>query len=276
MRANNIESAQQSHHPEVPTLSDDREDMVVCKGVTKSYGDNHVLKGVDLNIKRGEKIAIIGRSGSGKTTLLRAMMALETPSSGLITIGGEILWDDAVKPRESDIRRVRSKVGFVFQQFNLFPHMTALQNIMEGPIYGAKVPRKTAEQRALQLLETVGLPDKASSYPSQLSGGQQQRVAIARALALDPEVMLFDEATSALDPELVAEVLQVIADLAHHTNMTMILVTHEMNFARRVADRVAFMDSGHILECAPPSKIFTDPDEERTRTFLKTVLDPIG
>lgn len=250
-------------------------EMLVCKAVTKSFGDNQVLKGVDLKIHRGEKIAIIGPSGSGKTTLLRMMMALERPTSGSIHIDGEVLWDDAVDPRDRDIRRVRSKVGFVFQQFNLFPHMSALRNITEGPIYGRKVPREQAEQRAAELLELVGLPDKASAYPGQLSGGQQQRVAIARALGLDPEVMLFDEATSALDPELVGEVLRVIADLAHHTKMTMVLVTHEMDFARRVADRVIFMDHGRIVESGPPSRIFTDPSEERTRNFLQAVLNPV-
>jgi polar amino acid transport system ATP-binding protein len=247
--------------------------IVVCRGVGKVFHDTPVLIDVDLDVACGEKVAIIGPSGSGKTTLLRIVMALEQPTAGTVVIDGEPLWSDA-KPRERDLRRVRGKIGYVFQQFNLFPHMTALRNITEAPRHVRGVPREQAEERALELLEMVGLRSKANAYPAQLSGGQQQRVAIARALALDPKVMLFDEVTSALDPELVGEVLRVIAGLALQSNMTMLIVTHEMNFARRVADRVVFFDHGRIVEQGPPSRIFADPAEERTRAFLKAVLEP--
>jgi polar amino acid transport system ATP-binding protein len=243
----------------------------------KSFGDTPVLRNLDLTIPRGEKLAIIGPSGSGKTTILRLLMTLERPTSGCIALDGEPVWDDSdgKKSDEKRLQRARRKLGYVFQQFNLFPHMTALENVTAGPVYSLKVPVREAEQRAHELLQLVGLDDKAKSYPAQLSGGQQQRVAIARAMAMDPEVMLFDEPTSALDPELVGEVLQVIAELAHRSNMTMLLVTHEMNFARKVADRVAFIDHGRIIESGAPEEIFTQPREERTAEFLKAILDPV-
>jgi polar amino acid transport system ATP-binding protein len=248
--------------------------MVSCRQVGKVFRDAPVLIDVDLDVACGEKLAIIGPSGSGKTTLLRIVMALEQPTNGTVILDDEKLWGDS-KPRERDLRRIRAKVGYVFQQFNLFPHMTALRNITEAPIHVRRVPQKQAEDRAQQLLEMVGLQGKANSYPAQLSGGEQQRVAIARALALDPKVMLFDEVTSALDPELVGEVLRVIAGLAQESNMTMLIVTHEMNFARRVADRVVFFDHGRIVEQGPPAQIFANPSEERTRAFLKAVLEPV-
>jgi polar amino acid transport system ATP-binding protein len=245
-------------------------------GVCKAFGETAVLRDLDLAIPRGEKLAIIGPSGSGKTTILRLLMTLERPTSGRILLDGEPVWaGDDGKPDERRLQRARTKMGFVFQQFNLFPHMTALRNITAGPVYTLGRPAAEADEQARELLRLVGLESKADSYPSQLSGGQQQRVAIARALAMDPEVMLFDEPTSALDPELVGEVLQVIAELAHRSNMTMLLVTHEMTFARKIADRVVFCDHGAVVEAGPPEQIFTDPREERTRRFLKAVLEPV-
>jgi polar amino acid transport system ATP-binding protein len=245
-------------------------------GVCKAFGETAVLRDLDLAIPQGEKLAIIGPSGSGKTTILRLLMTLERPTTGQILLDGEPVWDgDGGKPDERRLQRARTKMGFVFQQFNLFPHMTALRNITAGPVYTLGRPPAEADEQARELLRLVGLESKADSYPSQLSGGQQQRVAIARALAMDPEVMLFDEPTSALDPELVGEVLQVIAELAHRSNMTMLLVTHEMTFARKIADRVVFCDHGAVVESGPPEQIFTDPREERTRRFLKAVLEPV-
>jgi polar amino acid transport system ATP-binding protein len=251
--------------------------MIEFSKVCKRFGETTVLRDLDLRIGQGEKLAIIGPSGSGKTTILRLLMTLERPSSGTILLDGEPVWadGDGKKPDEKRLQRARRKLGFVFQQFNLFPHMTALQNVTAGPVYSLGVPARQAEADARELLGMVGLEHKADSYPAQLSGGQQQRVAIARALAMDPEVMLFDEPTSALDPELVGEVLQVIAELAHRSNMTMLLVTHEMNFARKVADRVAFCDHGRIIESGPPDEIFTEPREPRTLEFLKAVLNPL-
>jgi polar amino acid transport system ATP-binding protein len=248
---------------------------VECIGVTKRFGDTTVLDQLDLTVEYGEKVAIIGPSGSGKTTLLRLLMTLERPTSGSLVVDGDRLWSPHGSPGEKRLRRVRSKVGYVFQQFNLFPHMTALRNITEAPRHVLGIPQEEADARAMQLLEMVGLGDKASSYPAQLSGGQQQRVAIARALALGPKVMLFDEVTSALDPELVGEVLRVIRELAQEGNMTMLLVTHEMRFARQIADRVSFIDGGRIVEQGPPDRVLTDPAEPRTRKFLKAVLEPI-
>jgi polar amino acid transport system ATP-binding protein len=246
--------------------------------VTKRFGELTVLDELDLDVSRGEKLAIIGPSGSGKTTLLRLLMTLERPTGGEITIDGEPLWhmrrgDRLVDADEKHLRKMRAKVGFVFQHFNLFPHMTALRNVTEAPIRVLGMGKQAAEARARELLEMVGLAEKADSYPSRLSGGQQQRVAIARALAMEPEVMCFDEVTSALDPELVGEVLNVIRDLAERGNMTMLLVTHEMRFARQVSDRVAFFDKGRIVEIAPPERCFTEPEHERTREFLRAVLE---
>jgi polar amino acid transport system ATP-binding protein len=247
--------------------------IVRFQGVAKSFGEVVVLNDLNLNVLPGEKLAIIGPSGSGKSTLLRILMTLEQPSAGRVFVDGEELWGDNVDSSdEKRLRRIRGKVGFVFQQFNLFPHMTALRNITEAPIHVLGVGKQEARERALELLKLVGLEDKADVHPSKLSGGQQQRVAIARALAMRPKVMLFDEPTSALDPELVGEVLNVLRELAHHSNMTMLLVTHEMRFAREVADRVAFIDGGKIVELGSPGKIFSEPSEPRTRSFLNAVL----
>jgi polar amino acid transport system ATP-binding protein len=251
----------------------DSQAAVSCRGLSKDFGGPAVLDGIDLDIAAGERVAVIGPSGSGKTTLLRVIAGLERPSSGRVDIEGKTLWADDKKPRERDLRRVRRRIGYVFQQFNLFPHMTALSNVTEAPIHAFKVPRADAERRGEELLAHVGLAHRTGAYPSQLSGGQQQRVAIARALALDPSIMLFDEVTSALDPELVGEVLRVISDLAKETNMTMFFVSHHMSFARQVADRVIFMDGAKIVEQGRPDEIFVAPSEERTRVFLKTVLE---
>jgi polar amino acid transport system ATP-binding protein len=249
--------------------------MVEYVDVSKAFGETTILEALNLSVGAGEKLAIIGPSGSGKTTILRLLMALERPTRGKILLEGDVVWDEPGKLNEQRLRAARLRLGFVFQQFNLFPHMTALRNVAAGLIYTRGMKIDAAEERAHEMLRLVGLDNKASSYPAQLSGGQQQRVAIARALAMDPHVMLFDEPTSALDPELVGEVLQVIADLAHSSKMTMLLVTHEMRFARKVADRVAFCDHGRIVEATTPDQIFTDPQEERTRAFLKAVLEPV-
>ena len=253
--------------------------IVRFERVTKQFGELTVLRELDLEVTRGEKLAIIGPSGSGKSTLLRLLMTLERPTSGEITVDGERLWhmergERLVDANEKHLRRMRGKIGFVFQHFNLFPHMSALRNVMEAPVRVRGMDRGAAESRARELLDMVGLAEKADSHPSKLSGGQQQRVAIARALAMEPEVMCFDEVTSALDPELVGEVLTVLAELARSGNMTMLLVTHEMRFAREVSDRVAFFDKGQIAEYGSPEKIFTEPEQQRTRAFLRAVLEP--
>ncbi|HET8523140.1 MAG TPA: amino acid ABC transporter ATP-binding protein [Thermomicrobiales bacterium] len=249
--------------------------MIQLEGIHKSFGDTHVLRGVSLSIERGEVVCIIGPSGSGKSTLLRCINYLEQPEQGRITIDGENAYRDVVngKIKNYPMKRivaVREKIGMVFQQFNLFPHLTALQNIIEAPIRVKHLKKIEAERKARSLLAQVGLAEKADQYPEELSGGQQQRVAIARALAMDPEVMLFDEATSALDPELVGEVLDIMRQLAVQ-GMTMAVVTHEMGFARQVADRVLFMDHGVIVEEGTPQVIFGAPREERTQDFLRRV-----
>nr|WP_259783252.1 L-cystine ABC transporter ATP-binding protein TcyN [Aestuariispira ectoiniformans] len=247
--------------------------MIEVKGLKKSFRDNEVLKGVDLTVDKGEVLAIIGPSGSGKTTLLRCLNVLEEPSAGTIRIAEVSI--DASKPlkgQKAKIRDLRQHAGFVFQNFNLFPHKTVLENVIEGPIIVKKEAREIAVQRAEKLLSKVGLADKADAYPSALSGGQQQRVAIARALAMEPDVVLFDEPTSALDPELVGEVLSVIRDLASE-HRTMIIVTHEMAFARDVADRAIFMADGVIVEEAAAKDLFTNPKRERTQRFLRKILD---
>jgi|SRR5579864_5443670 len=246
--------------------------------VSKAFGKHVVLSDLNLEIATGAKVAIIGRSGSGKTTLLRIVMTLEKPDIGTIEVFGELLGyrrvaDKIVEDTPSNIRKVRANVGMVFQHFNLFPHLTAVGNVMAAPMYVRRLQKDVAHQQALELLDMVGLAAKANSYPRQLSGGQQQRVAIARALAMHPRIMLFDEVTSALDPELVGEVLVVIRRLAQQRNMTMLIVTHEMTFARDIADRVLFMDEGSIVEDAPPGTIFTAPANERTRLFLRAVLE---
>ncbi len=242
----------------------------------KSFGHNHVLKGIDLSVHQGEVVVVIGPSGSGKSTLLRCCNYLETPTDGTISFQGEMIGAQLVNNKlcpvpEKKLNEQRAKIGMVFQQFNLFPHLTVIQNLIEAPIQVRKISTAEARNAALKLLERVGLSDKVNAYPKSLSGGQQQRVAIARALAMNPQMMLFDEATSALDPELVGEVLKVMKDLARD-GMTMMVVTHEMGFAREVADRVVFMDGGRIIEQGPPSEIFKNPKEARTNEFLKMVL----
>ncbi|MCI7057312.1 amino acid ABC transporter ATP-binding protein [Selenomonas bovis] len=239
--------------------------MIDIENLHKSFGDAHILKGIDLHIKEKEVVVIIGPSGSGKSTLLRCINYLERPTSGTVSVDGIILGSEA------NINDVRKEVGMVFQRFNLFPHMTVLANIMLAPMKVRQVSKEEAEERARKLLARVGLADKAESYPQQLSGGQQQRVAIARALAMKPKVMLFDEPTSALDPEMVGEVLDVMKSLAKE-GMTMVIVTHEMGFAREVGDRVLFVDDGRILEQGTPEAVFEHPQEERTKNFLSKVL----
>lgn len=239
--------------------------MIEIKNLHKKFKDLHVIKGIDLQIEQKEVVVIIGPSGSGKSTVLRCMNYLEEPTSGEIIVDGMSL------SNAHNINEVRKEVGMVFQRFNLFPHMTVLQNIMLAPMKVKQVPAKEAEETALQLLEKVGLRDKASSYPDQLSGGQQQRVAIARALAMKPKVMLFDEPTSALDPEMVHEVLDVMKELAHE-GMTMVVVTHEMGFAREVGTRVLFLDGGVLVEEGEPNELFSNPKEERTKSFLSKIL----
>ena len=247
-------------------------------GVTKRFGDLVVLDELDLDVDPGEKLVIIGPSGSGKTTILRVLMTLERPNAGTVEVGGEQLYHEArggrlVPASERHIRQVRRRIGMVFQHFNLFPHMTALQNVAFAPRKVLGLSASEAEAKATELLDAVGLSDKLSEHPSRLSGGQKQRVAIARALAMEPDVMLFDEVTSALDPELVGEVLRVLRDLAENTAMTMLLVTHEMGFAREIGDRVVMFDGGRVVEQGPPEQIFTEPQEQRTRDFLHAVLD---
>lgn len=239
---------------------------IEVRDLHKSFADNHVLKGIDLTVEDGEVVAVIGPSGSGKSTLLRCLNKLEEPTSGHVIIDGVDLTDKSVKLDE-----VRQRIGMVFQHFNLFPHMTVLENITLAPVELGKLSKAEAKERALGLLERVGLAEKADAKPASLSGGQKQRVAIARALAMDPEIMLFDEATSALDPEMVGEVLQVIRDLASG-GMTMVLVTHEMGFAREVSGRTVFMDAGVVVEEAPPAELFGAPKNERLKDFLSKVL----
>ena len=239
--------------------------MIEIKGLRKSFGKDEVLKGIDLSIAEKEVVVIIGPSGSGKSTLLRCMNHLEEPTAGEVVVDGITL------SGEANINKVREEVGMVFQRFNLFPHMTVLENIMLAPLKVRRTGRGTAEKTARALLTRVGLAEKADAYPDNLSGGQQQRVAIARALAMHPKVMLFDEPTSALDPEMVGEVLDVMRSLAEE-GMTMVIVTHEMGFAREVGDRLLFVDDGRIIESGVPREVFEHPQEERTRSFLSKVL----
>ena len=251
--------------------------MIEIEDLHKHFGSQHVLRGIDLSVALGEVVCIIGPSGSGKSTLLRCINHLEIAEQGRIRIDGELVYRDEVAGgfrahSNRAIAAVRAQVGMVFQHFNLFPHLTVVGNIIEAPVHVLRKPKNEARRRALELLAQVGLGDKAEAYPEELSGGQQQRVAIARALAMDPKAMLFDEVTSALDPELVAEVLTVMRDLAH-LGMTMLVVTHEMNFAKQVASRVIFMDHGVIVEEDVPERMFGAPRESRTRDFLRTVLE---
>lgn len=243
--------------------------MINVKGLYKNFGDNDeikVLKGVDQTIEKGEKVVIIGPSGSGKSTFLRCLNLLETPSAGEIWFDGELI----TSPK-CNINKLRMKMGMVFQHFHLFPHLSILDNITLAPIKLLKQPKEEAVKTAMSLLERVGLPDKANAFPNQLSGGQKQRIAIARSLAMNPSVMLFDEPTSALDPEMVGEVLEIMKELAED-GMTMVVVTHEMGFAREVANRVLFMDEGIIMEQGTPDQIFSNPGNKRTQDFLSKVL----
>ena len=240
--------------------------MISVKQLCKQFGDQEVLRGIDLEVEKGEVICVIGPSGSGKSTFLRCLNLLERPNSGHIWLDGEDLMDPKI-----DLDRHRTKMGMVFQQFNLFPHMTVMQNLTVAPVMVLKKSRQEAEATAQALLDRVGLGDRAQDYPAQLSGGQKQRVAIVRALCMDPEVMLFDEPTSALDPEMVGEVLDVMKELAK-AGMTMVVVTHEMGFAREVANRVIFIDEGIVMEDAPPAEFFGNPKSERLKCFLSKVL----
>ena len=250
-----------------PTMeADSLQPMIEMHDVHKWFGEFHVLKGIDLTVQRGERIVICGPSGSGKSTLIRCINHLETHQKGRILVDGVELNEDI-----KHIEQVRSEVGMVFQQFNLFPHLTVLENCCLAPIWVRRQPRREAERTAQEYLERVRIPEQADKYPGQLSGGQQQRVAIARSLCMNPRVMLFDEPTSALDPEMIKEVLDVMVELAQE-GMTMLCVTHEMGFARTVADRVIFMDGGEIVEEAPPATFFDNPRHERTQLFLSQIL----
>ncbi|MZQ83938.1 ATP-binding cassette domain-containing protein [Paenibacillus sp. 5J-6] len=241
--------------------------MISFQQVEKHFGDFHVLKGIDLQVNQGEVVVVVGPSGSGKSTLLRCINRLETITSGELTVS-----ERKVSDKKTDINKLRRDIGMVFQHFNLYPHKKVIDNITLAPMKVLGLSKKEAEETAMYYLEKVGIQDKAGSYPSQLSGGQQQRVAIARGLAMKPKIMLFDEPTSALDPEMVGEVLDVMKALAHE-GMTMVVVTHEMGFAREVADRVVFMDKGQIVEESPPEEFFVNPKEERARLFLNRVLN---
>ncbi len=250
----------------VQSLERDNEPIIICKDVHKWYGNFHALCGIDMTVYKGEVIVIFGPSGSGKSTFIRTLNRLEQHQRGQIIIDNIELTHDV-----RNIEKVRQEIGMVFQQFNLFPHLTVLQNISLAPLWVRKWPKEKAEEVAVQLLERVGIPEQANKYPGQLSGGQQQRVAIARALAMQPKIMLFDEPTSALDPEMIKEVLDTMIELAR-SGMTMLVVTHEMGFARGVADRMFFFDQGQIVESGTPEEIFHKPKEERTVQFLSQIL----
>jgi len=249
------------------------EDRIVAQGVEKAFGENEVLKGISFTVPAGSATTVIGPSDSGKTTLLRALNALDVPDSGVIRVG-DVELDFSQPVSKDQLLRYRAQSGMVFQSHNLFPHKTALQNVTDGPLIVQKRPRDEVETEAVELLRKVGLADKRDQYPYQLSGGQQQRVGIARAVALRPKVVLFDEPTSALDPELVGEVLSMITDLAPE-GWTMVIVTHEIQFASQVSDQVLFIDGGVVLEKGPPAEVIGDPKEERTRQFLDRILHPI-
>jgi general L-amino acid transport system ATP-binding protein len=242
------------------------EPIILCKDVNKWFGNFHALKGVDMEVQKGEVIVIFGPSGSGKSTFIRTINRLEEHQQGTIIVDGIELTHDV-----RNIAAIRSEIGMVFQQFNLFPHLSVLQNITLAPIWVRRWPKEKAEEVALELLERVGIPEQAEKFPGQLSGGQQQRVAIARALAMQPKIMLFDEPTSALDPEMIKEVLDVMVELAT-SGMTMLVVTHEMGFARAVADRMFFFDEGLVVESGTPDDIFKNPKEDRTKLFLSQIL----
>ncbi len=243
-------------------------ELIRLEGVTKRFGENTVLDGLDLSVDAGRHVTLIGPSGSGKTTILRLLMTLAKPDAGTITVDGQRLFPAP----EKQVREVRKKIGMVFQQFNLFPNMSVLRNLTEAPVRVLGLSKDEAEARARELLDLVGLADKCDAKPTRLSGGQQQRVAIARALAMRPQVLLLDEVTSALDPELVAGVLDLLRDIARSTDITMLCVTHEMGFARDISDQVLMFDAGRVIEAGPPEKIFGDPERERTREFISAVL----
>ena len=248
--------------------------LVTIRNLRKAFGAHVVLDGVNLEVAEASVTVLIGPSGSGKTTLLRCLNGLSHPQAGIVTVGAVTI-DYAARPRHDDLDALRAQSGMVFQAHNLFPHRTALQNVTEGPIHAQREPAREARVRGLALLEQVGLADKADAYPSELSGGQQQRVGIARALALRPKLILFDEPTSALDPETVGDVLVVMRDLAKQ-GWTMVVVTHEIRFAEQVADHVAFLDGGVIVEDGPPARVLANPTQPRTRKFLRRVLDPLS
>ncbi|WP_030072992.1 ectoine/hydroxyectoine ABC transporter ATP-binding protein EhuA [Streptomyces natalensis] len=255
----------------------DGSELIRFDKVTKRFGSHTVLDALDMNVYSGKHVTLIGPSGSGKTTILRLLMTLLKPDEGTITLAGEYLThekkgDKLVPASDKHSRQIRKNIGMVFQQFNLFPNMKVLRNITEAPVHVLGLDKDAAEERARELLDLVGLTEHLDKYPTQLSGGQQQRVAIARALAMRPQVLLLDEVTSALDPELVAGVLDVLRDIAHTTDITMLCVTHEMNFARDISDCVMMFDAGRVIEFGPPEQIFTDPEHERTREFLSAVL----
>ena len=251
--------------------------IITFDKVSKSFGELKVLDQLNLEVKDGEKLALIGPSGSGKTTILRILMTLETIDSGFVSVNNEYLWhekinDKVVPATDKHLQKMRDQIGMVFQQFNLFPHLTAIENVKQPQILVKKKNENEAKEKAEDLFNMIGLSDKIDHYPHQLSGGQQQRVAIARALAMDPKIMLFDEVTSALDPELVDEVLAVLRKLAADSDTTMLTVTHEMNFAQDFADRVLFFDAGQIVESGSPKNLFTNPREERTKSFLRKFI----
>jgi general L-amino acid transport system ATP-binding protein len=256
----------ESEHTETTNIQNGKEPIIVCRGVNKWFGNFHVLKDIDLEVFPKEVVVIIGPSGSGKSTFIRCINRLEEHQEGQIIVDGIELSHDV-----RNIAAIRSEIGMVFQQFNLFPHLTVMQNVTLAPRYVRRQPRREAEQIALQLLDRVGIPEQARKYPGQLSGGQQQRVAIARALAMQPNIMLFDEPTSALDPEMIKEVLDVMRELAE-TGMTMLVVSHEMGFAREVADRIVLFDEGRIVEMGTPDHFFENPQHERTKLFLSQIL----
>jgi general L-amino acid transport system ATP-binding protein len=248
------------------TRKDVGDEIIICHDVEKWFGDFHVLKGISITVRKGEVVVICGPSGSGKSTFIRTINRLEEHQKGEIVVDGIELTTDV-----RNVAAIRSEIGMVFQSFNLFPHLTVLQNITLAPMWVRKWPKAQAEENAQRLLERVGIPEQAEKFPGQLSGGQQQRVAIARALAMEPKIMLFDEPTSALDPEMIKEVLDVMRELAR-SGMTMIVVTHEMGFAREVSDRIVFFDDGQIVEQAAPEQFFANPREERTKLFLSQIL----
>lgn len=250
------------------------EPIVRFKDVYKSFGEFEVLKGINLDVEQGERVSLIGPSGSGKTTIIRMLMTLDEPTSGMIEVDGTPLWHEEkqgerVTAGEKHLRQVRSNIGMVFQHFNLFPHMSILKNCTSGPVNVLGISKKEAKERAVEMLEKVGLGEKLNLYPNQLSGGQQQRVAIARAVVMRPKIMLFDEVTSALDPETVGEVLEVIKDIAKGSDMAMMLITHEMEFARDVAHRTLFLDNGVIAQEGTPSDVLENPESDRLQSFLK-------